>query len=170
VSSRTILKQTPLVARTAFGNALATSYDQILDVERTYEGYSAMKRPILFFPMAVLSLGLLASPVLSQEPVTSAPADNTGQNVRDKGGDTLTPLSQSESKADIKITADIRRAIVKDKRLSTSARNIKIITDNGRVTLRGPVNTTQESALIVSKARAIAGAGNVNNQLDIANQ
>jgi hyperosmotically inducible periplasmic protein len=120
--------------------------------------------------MAVLSIGLLAGPILGQEPVNSAPADNTAQNVRDKGGDTLTPTSQSESKTDLRITADIRRAIVKDKRLSTSAKNVKIITDNGRVTLRGPVNTPGESTLIAAKARAIAGASNVNNQLDVANQ
>ena|SRR5215469_13452246 len=135
-----------------------------------------MKRFHLLFSAAALGLVFSAVSARSEEPskaeppAATAPADNTSQNVRDKGGDTLTPTSQSESKTDIKMTADIRRAIVKDKRLSTNAKNIKIISDNGRVTLRGPVNTPREKTLIAAKARAIAGAGNVDNQLDVGNQ
>jgi hyperosmotically inducible periplasmic protein len=134
-----------------------------------------MRSTFLLFSAAALSAVFLTVPAHSQDTMKpSAPAnaapDNTAQNVRDKGGDTMTSTSQSESKSDIKMTADIRRAIVKDHRLSTNAKNIKIITDNGRVTLRGPVNTSEEKTMIAAKARAIAGAGNVDDQLDVANQ
>jgi hyperosmotically inducible protein len=106
----------------------------------------------------------------STVPPPSAAADNTAQNARDKGGGTLTPTSQSEAKSDLQLAAAIRRAIVKDKRLSTTAKNIKVITDNGKVTLRGPVNSGDEKTLIAAKASAIAGESNVDNQLDVANQ
>ena len=136
-----------------------------------------MKPTHLLLSALALSMTVCAVPAWSEEPQTtappasaSAPADNTAQNVRDKGGDTITPMSQSESKPDLNLAAAIRRAIVKDKRLSTSAKNVKVITDNGRVTLRGPVNTGEEKTLIAAKARAIAGPGNVDDQLDVANR
>jgi hyperosmotically inducible protein len=136
-----------------------------------------MKRTHMLLSALALSMTVSAVPARSEEPQTTAPpasaaapADNTAQNVRDKGGDTITPMSQSESKPDLNLAANIRRAIVKDDRLSTTAKNIKVITDNGKVTLRGPVKTSDEKTLIAGKARAIAGQGNVNDQLDVANQ
>ena len=65
--------------------------------------------------------------------------ENTEINVRDKGNTTLTPEDQKENEGDIKITAAIRQAVVKNESLSVNAQNIKIITRNGVVTLRGPV-------------------------------
>jgi hyperosmotically inducible periplasmic protein len=132
---------------------------------------TSMKGIFSLFSAAALAAVFLATPSQAQ-PVESpnTAVYNTGQNVRDKAGDTITPMQQSESKTDIKLAADIRRAIVKDKRLSTSAKNVKIITDDGKVTLRGPVNTSREKTLIAAQARAIAGPGNVNDQLDVANQ
>jgi osmotically-inducible protein OsmY len=134
-----------------------------------------MKPTHLLLSALALSMTVAAVPARSQEPPAAPPpasasADNTAQNVRDKGGDTMTPMSQSEAKPDLKLAASIRRAIVKDKRLSTSAHNVKVITDNGKVTLRGPVKTADEKTLIAQKAAAIAGPGNVENQLDVANQ
>ena len=99
-------------------------------------------------------------------PSQTAP-DNTGRNVRDRTGDTVTPSDQSNTKADLHLTQQIRKAIMADKSLSTNAKNVKIITANGVVTLRGPVNTPQEKAIIEAKAQGIAGASNVDSQLEI---
>ncbi|MBJ7448865.1 MAG: BON domain-containing protein [Parachlamydiales bacterium] len=80
----------------------------------------------------------------------------------------LTPLDQSEDTADLKITQKIRQALIDDSMLSVNAKNIKIITVNGHVTLRGPVESKQEKQIVVAKARQIAGALNVENFIDTA--
>jgi osmotically-inducible protein OsmY len=98
------------------------------------------------------------------------PADNTGKNVRDRNDATLTPGDQSNDKADVKITQEIRKAIVADDSLSTNAHNVKIITADGVVTLRGPVKTPQEKVAIAEKAKQIAGVNRVDNQLEVATQ
>jgi len=102
--------------------------------------------------------------------VTAAKAapDNTEKNVRDRSGATLTPGDQSSSEADLALTQKIRQAVVADDSLSTNAHNVKIITNNGIVTLRGPVNSAQEKAAIDAKAQQIAGATKVKNELEIA--
>jgi osmotically-inducible protein OsmY len=99
-------------------------------------------------------------------PSQTAP-DNTGRNVRDRGGATMTPGDQSNDKVDLSLTQQIRKAIMADESLSTNAKNVKIITANGVVTLRGPVNTPQEKATIEAKAQSIAGAHNLDSQLEI---
>lgn len=94
--------------------------------------------------------------------------DNSKVNKRDASDSTLTPLDQGNSKADIALTRKIRRAVYRDKTLSTSAHNIKIITWEGKVTLRGPVETESEKSRIVAKANKIAGSSAVVDQLEIA--
>ena len=97
-----------------------------------------------------------------------AQPDNTARNKIDRDGATKSPLDQSNSSADIKITADIRRAIMDDKSMSTNAQNCKVITDkSGVVTLRGPVQSQAEKDSIESKAKAIAGVNRVVNELEI---
>ena len=81
--------------------------------------------------------------------------------MQDRSGATLTPGDQSESKADLDLTQRVRQAVVADDSLSTNAHNVKIITINGVVTLRGPVNSAQEKANIDAKAQQIAGATKV---------
>jgi len=93
--------------------------------------------------------------------------ENTERNVRDKSGATLTPEDQKESDVDRKITANIRRAVVGDESLSLNAHNVKIITRNGVVTLRGPVESQAEKAKIGKLARKAAGVKRVNNQLEV---
>jgi len=80
---------------------------------------------------------------------------------------TLTAEDQNESKADIKITADIRNAAVNDESLSVNAKNVKIITQNGVVTLRGPVETKAESETLQQISQKTAGVVRVDNQLEI---
>jgi hypothetical protein len=110
----------------------------------------------------------LPAPRREPAPVTPPPApDNTGRNDRDRDGGTLTPEDQSESAADRKITADIRTAITSDSSMSMNARNVKIITLNGVVTLRGPVETQGEKDAIEAKAESVAGVTRVDNQLEV---
>ena len=98
------------------------------------------------------------------------PADNSGKNVRDRQDNARTPGDQSNSKSDIAITQEVRKAVVADKALSTNAHNVKIITKNGVVTLRGPVKSPEEKDTIATKAKQVAGVKNVDNQLEIASR
>jgi hyperosmotically inducible protein len=94
-------------------------------------------------------------------------ADNTGRNVRDRDNAGLTPLNQGNSQRDIDITAQIRKAVVADKNMSVNAMNVKIITTNGHVTLRGPVNAAEEKQRIGEIAGQVAQSANVDNELDV---
>ncbi len=98
---------------------------------------------------------------------TPAPADNTARNARDRSGQAKTSGDQSNSSGDIQITAATRRAVVHDGSLSMLAKNVKIITANGMVTLRGPVNTAAEKATIEKLAHAAAGKAKIANQLEV---
>ncbi len=115
-----------------------------------------------------LALALLALPLfpsaLRAEP---ADADNTERNVRDRDDKTLTPLDQGGSDSDRAITQEIRKAVVADDSLSMNAHNVKIITIDGTVTLRGPVKSTDEKAKIASIAKKVAGAKSIENQLEV---
>ncbi|WP_340124272.1 BON domain-containing protein [Methylobacter svalbardensis] len=97
----------------------------------------------------------------------SSELENTERNVRDKDNTTLTPEDQKETKKDIKITAHIRKAVVKDKSLSIDAQNAKIITRSGVVTLRGPVASEAESKMLQKIATKTHGVVKVDNQLEI---
>jgi osmotically-inducible protein OsmY len=95
-------------------------------------------------------------------------ADNTGKNVRDRNDErTLTPPDQGESASDRELTAIIRRAIVKDDSLSTNAHNVKIVTVDSVVTLRGPVKSAAEKAAVAAKAEQAKGVKRVDNQLEV---
>jgi hyperosmotically inducible protein len=96
-------------------------------------------------------------------------ADNTGRNVRDRSDVTKTPTDQAENEADRAITQSIRQNIASDSSLSTNAKNVKIITVDGAVTLRGPVKSEKEKADIVARAQQIAGVKRVDDQLEITN-
>jgi hyperosmotically inducible protein len=128
----------------------------------------------LLLVMFTLTGGLLmmTGPVRAeQDAVIYLAADsaleNTERNVRDKDNTTLTPEDQKETESDIKITAAIRQAVVKNKSLSANAQNVKIITRNGVVTLRGPVESKIESKKIKKIAKHTLGVLKVDNQLEI---
>lgn len=93
--------------------------------------------------------------------------DNTGQNVRDRDMNAKTPFDQSESQSDLDITQKIRRALMDDDSLSVNAKNIKIMTNNGVVTLRGPVENSNERDSIARKVKDISGVKRVDNQLEV---
>ncbi len=120
-----------------------------------------MKRTLL--AIAYLSTLTLATLAADDK---KAP-DNTGTNERDRSGETQTSGDQSNSSADLKITQAVRQALMKDSELSMTAKNIKVITSNGQVTLRGPVKTAQEKAKIDQLASSAAGGARIDNQLDV---
>ena len=99
---------------------------------------------------------------------TSTAPDNTGVNVRDRNDQTVTAGDRSENEADRKITQSIRQSLTADDTLSTNAKNVKVITTDGKVILRGPVKSDQEKSAIAAKVQQVAGVKNVDNQLEIA--
>jgi hyperosmotically inducible protein len=113
------------------------------------------------------SLGLLWAQQDNNN-ASQVPADNTKVNQRDRDQNEPTAEQQKENTNDRQLSAQIRRAIVKDKTLSTTAHNVKIISQNGSVTLKGPVKSEEEKQAIESKAREIAGTGKVNSELQVA--
>jgi len=124
-----------------------------------------MNRIVLTLVLSSVVLGL-CTVTMAQYATPNAP-DNSAVNVRDRAPEAMTAGQQSNAKSDVELTRKIRRAVVRDDSLSVLAHNVKIVSSNGSVTLRGPVNTEQEKAAIANKAQAIAGAGKVNNQLEV---
>jgi len=121
-----------------------------------------MKRTLLALAcLSALSLAALADDNEKTKP------DNTATNERDRSSETKTSGDQSNNSADLKITQAIRQALMKDRELSTTAKNIKVITANGQVTLRGPVKSAQEKAKIDQIAKSAAGGAQIDNQLDV---
>jgi len=116
--------------------------------------------------MMLLAGGLAIS--VASARAESYPADNSGKNVRDRKDAAVTSGDQSNSQSDLKITQEIRQAVVADKDLSMNAHNVNIITENGVVTLRGPVKSPAEKATIAAKAEHVAGVTRVDNQIEIA--
>ena len=117
---------------------------------------------------------LVTTPVLAADTGTmhhgnaaAKDADNTARNRRDRDSKTLTPMDQSENEQDRTITQQIRKSVTSDDSLSTNAHNVKIITVNGVVTLRGPVKTEAEKSKIAEVAQRVAGVTKVDNQIEI---
>ena len=110
---------------------------------------------------AVLAAVCLFVPDLA---TAQAAPDNSKENQEHAAA---TADSQSNASADRATTAKVRKAIMADKSLSTYAHNVKVITSNGQVILKGPVNSEQEKQQIVSDASAVVSAQNVTNQLTV---
>ncbi|MET0384440.1 MAG: BON domain-containing protein [Polyangiales bacterium] len=92
--------------------------------------------------------------------------DNTAVNTRDRD-DAVTPMDQGNHASDLETTRKIRDAVTSDDSLSFSAKNVKIISSGGKVTLRGTVNTDAERRAIENYSRQVVGAGRVNNQIEV---
>jgi len=95
------------------------------------------------------------------------PADNSARNARDAAGHEVTPLDQSHAESDVELTRSIRRTLVDDDTLGTNAQNVKVVTVDGKVTLRGPVANADEQARIVAIAKKAAGQDRVVNELEV---
>jgi osmotically-inducible protein OsmY len=112
--------------------------------------------------LALVSAAAIVGSAWSQD----SGADNTGKNVRDRDDQSKTATDQSNDPADIKMTAEIRKMVVNDGSLSMMAKNVKIITIDGAVTLRGPVETDKEKTTVESHAKQ-GGAKTITNELEI---
>ena len=110
---------------------------------------------------------LMAPAMYAGQDAQATKPDNTKVNKRDRSKSEPTADQQKENKSDRTITRNIRRAVVKDKSLSTYAHNVKIISENGMVTLKGPVRSEDEKKTIEAKATEVAGAGKVKNELSV---
>jgi hyperosmotically inducible periplasmic protein len=127
-----------------------------------------MKHVLLAF-LTVFVIGGCSKDRADEKPAqTSTAPDNSGVNVRDRNDQTVTAGDQSENEADRTISQSIRQSLTADDTLSTNGKNIKVITTDGKVTLRGPVKSDQEKAAIAAKVQQVAGVKNVDNQLEIA--
>jgi osmotically-inducible protein OsmY len=100
----------------------------------------------------------------------STDADNTRVNQRDRNRSALTPMDQGSSASDRAITQQIRKDLMKDKSLSFTAKNVKVITIDGKVTLRGTVKSEAERTAIETAARRAAGGdgARVESHLEIS--
>lgn len=127
-------------------------------------------RTSLFGPLA-LSVVLAAGTVaIAQEAPQYPSSDNTKTNERDRNPSQATADQQKENRPDRDITRDIRRAIMQDKSLSSYAHNVKVISQNGAVTLKGPVRSEEEKNAIEAKAAEIVGKDKLTSQLEVKPQ
>jgi osmotically-inducible protein OsmY len=118
----------------------------------------------------LLGMGVISQ---AQEPTSSqAPpaADNTEVNKQDQRANEPTADQQKENRSDREITKQIRQSIMQDKSLSIYARNVKVITQNGQVTLKGPVRSEDEKKTIEAKAAEVAGENKVTSELNIKSE
>ena len=118
---------------------------------------------------SVSLIGLLIGPLFAQQEAAppGTPSDNTKVNKRDRKKSEPTADQGKNNRSDREIMQQIRRAVVSDGSLSTYAHNVKIISQGGKVTLKGPVHTDEEKKTIEAKATEIAGANNVTNELTV---
>ena len=93
--------------------------------------------------------------------------DNSKMNERDREQPRLTADQQSENEADRDLTASIRKSITDDKAMSVYGKNVKIISQNGMVTLKGPVRSDTEKGAIEAAAKKIAGAAKVKSEITV---
>lgn len=128
---------------------------------------SSLQLSRLLMPLGslVFCISLMATPIPQYQETQQTAADNTKKN---KDQTSPTADQQKMNPADRAITQKIRKAIHEDNSLSNYAHNIKIITQDGKVTLRGPVRSEEEKNNLQAKAAAVAGQDNVTNQLEIA--
>ena len=128
-----------------------------------------MKHPVrVVFQMLLLAVALtIVSAAARAQDSTEPAADNTKVNQRDKNKAAPTADQQKESQPDRELARQIRRSIIQDKSLSSYAHNVKIIAQNGTVTLKGPVRSDEEKTAVEAKAAEVAGADKVTSQLEV---
>ena len=100
--------------------------------------------------------------------LAQTPADNTKVNSRDRAKGEVTADQQKENAGDRDIASKIRKSLVSDKNLSTYAHNVKVVAQDGQVTLKGPVRSEDEKRAVEAKAAAVVGAAHVTNEISVA--
>ncbi|MFZ0864064.1 MAG: BON domain-containing protein [Candidatus Sulfotelmatobacter sp.] len=122
-------------------------------------------RNLLLVGSLLLGCGALVS---AQDAGQNAPAsDNTRMNQRDRNPNEPTADQQLNNRSDRDITQQVRKSIDGDKSFSTYAHNVKVITQNGQVTLKGPVRSEEEKRAVEAKAAEVAGEGKVTSELTV---
>lgn len=111
-------------------------------------------------------VGIFASATMAG--IAQTPADNTKVNTRDRAKGAVTADQQKENAGDRDLTRKIRQALMRDKTLSSYAHNVKVVAQDGQVTLKGPVRSDAEKQTVEAKATEVAGAGHVTNQISVA--
>jgi hyperosmotically inducible periplasmic protein len=112
----------------------------------------------------LMGTGVLAS---AQDSSQQTAPDNTKVNERDKDKSQPTADQQKDNRSDRDITQQIRQSVMKDKALSTYAHNVKIISQNGMVTLKGPVRSEDEKHSVEAKAAEVVGQDKVTSELEV---
>ena len=121
------------------------------------------------FLMVYSSQGQQATPT-PRDPATASDAteaDNTKRNSSEQNKNTDTAEKQSNNKDDLALTQKIRQAVMNEGTLSMKAKNVKIIAQDGKITLKGPVDSQLEKDTIGTKAGEIVGKDKVDNQLEV---
>jgi osmotically-inducible protein OsmY len=145
-------------------------YARLIEIKRT-SGSEEMKRSsgfrnFLLVGFLVLGCGTL---LLAQDSAgQNAPSsDNTQMNQHDRTQNESTADQQQNNRSDLEITQQVRKAIEADKSFSKYAHNVKVITQNGQVTLKGPVRSEEEKHAVEAKAADVAGEGKVTSELTV---
>jgi hyperosmotically inducible periplasmic protein len=146
-----------------------------VQIVRNFTGGKTMKVDYKNIIRTFLCIGLLLGVGVlthAQEPNNQAPpaSDNTKTNQRDRSANEPTADRQRDTRSDRDITQQIRRSIVNDKSLSTYAHNVKVITQQGQVTLNGPVQSEDEKKSIEAKAAEVVGENKVSSELNVKPQ
>jgi hyperosmotically inducible protein len=146
-----------------------------VQIVRNFTGGKTMKVDYKNIIRTFLCIGLLLGVGVlthAQEPNNQAPpaSDNTKTNQRDRSANEPTADQQRDNRSDRDITQQIRRAIMNDKSLSTYAHNVKVITQRGQVTLKGPVQSEDEKKSIEAKAAEVVGENKVSSELNVKPQ
>jgi hyperosmotically inducible protein len=119
----------------------------------------------------IVSTGLLALGLtFAGAALPQVQPDNTKVNKQDRNKASVTADQQKNNLSDRELTQQIRKSIMADKSLSTYGHNVKVIAQNGMVTLKGPVKSEEEKKAIDAKAVEIAGSGKVDNQMTVKAQ
>lgn len=117
--------------------------------------------------LAVAAMLFGQGTLVARQQSEAAQSDNTKVNKRDRKSAEPTADQATNKTSDREVMRQIRRAVVNDKSLSTYAHNVKIISQNGKVTLKGPVHSEEEKKAIEAKATQVAGDGNVTDELTV---
>jgi hyperosmotically inducible protein len=125
------------------------------------------RKTCILYPCVAAAFLLMAIVPAGAQSGMAAP-DNSKTNKGDQSSSAMTADQQKNNRSDLDITKEIRRSLTQDKSLSTYAHNVKVITQDGKVTLKGPVRTDDEKSTVVAKATQVAGQGNVSDELTVA--
>ncbi len=118
--------------------------------------------------LGLLFLFAVLVPAWAQDTSQNPAADNSKVNQRDRSQAEPTADQQKDNRSDLDLAKEIRHSLTQDKALSTYAHNVKVIAQNGKVTLKGPVRSDEEKSEVLAKAAEVAGKDNINDELTVA--